>query len=110
MLLFEEANSPIRRSDEAFENTCIDPFAGEWEQITFWLLTNPERSSGDIFRELQRLSPGRYHPLHIRTHKPRDAEDTGLPARNLGGAMAGRSHSRTIASHILSAEGVARIA
>jgi hypothetical protein len=28
---------------------------------------NPERSSGDIFRELQRLSPGRYHPLQIRT-------------------------------------------
>ncbi len=32
-----------------------------------WLLANPERSSGDIFRELQRLSPGRYQPLHIRT-------------------------------------------
>ncbi len=32
-----------------------------------WLLANPERSSGDIFRELQRLSPGRYQPLQIRT-------------------------------------------
>src|SRR5438067_436563 len=28
---------------------------------------NPERSSGDIFRELQRRSPGRYQPLQIRT-------------------------------------------
>jgi hypothetical protein len=28
---------------------------------------NPQRSSGEIFRELQRLSPGRYQPLHIRT-------------------------------------------
>ena len=31
------------------------------------LVANPERSSGDMFRELQRLSPGRYHPLQIRT-------------------------------------------
>lgn len=28
---------------------------------------NPERSSGDIFRESQRRSPGRYQPLQIRT-------------------------------------------
>jgi hypothetical protein len=32
-----------------------------------WLIANPERSSGDIFRELQRCSLGRYHPLHIHT-------------------------------------------
>jgi len=37
------------------------------KQIIAWLVANPERSSGDIFRELQRLSPGRYHPLQIRT-------------------------------------------
>jgi hypothetical protein len=47
--------------------TKTDPFAGEWEQIISWVLANPERSSGDIFRELQRLYPGRYHPLQIRT-------------------------------------------
>ena len=47
--------------------THKDPFAGEWEQIISWLITNPERSSGDIFRELQRRSPGRYQPLQIRT-------------------------------------------
>jgi hypothetical protein len=29
-----------------------DPFEGEWEQIFSWLVANPERSSGDIFREL----------------------------------------------------------
>jgi len=39
----------------------------EWEQITSWLIANPERRSGDIFRELQCRSPGRYHPLQIRT-------------------------------------------
>src|SRR6266567_689202 len=43
------------------------PFEGEWEQILSWLVTNPERSSGDIFRELQRHSPRRYQPLQIRT-------------------------------------------
>ena len=50
-----------------WRRTHKDPFAGEWEQITSWLMTNPERSSGDIFRELQRLSSGRYQPLQIRT-------------------------------------------
>jgi hypothetical protein len=50
-----------------WRRTQKDPFAGEWEQITSWLLANPQRSSGDIFRELQRLSPGRYQPLQIRT-------------------------------------------
>jgi len=44
-----------------------DPFEGEWEQIMSWLVANPERSSGDIFRELQHLSPGLYQPLQIRT-------------------------------------------
>ncbi len=43
------------------------PFDGEWEQIMSWLVANPERSSGDIFWELQRFSPGRYQPLQIRT-------------------------------------------
>jgi len=50
-----------------WRRTHKDPFEGEWEQITSWLIANPERSSGDIFRELQRLSPGRYQPLQIRT-------------------------------------------
>ena len=44
-----------------------DPFEGEWEQILAWLVANPERSSGDIFRELKHRSPGRYQPLQIRT-------------------------------------------
>jgi len=46
-----------------WRRTHKDPFKGEWEQITSWLTANPERSSGDIFRELQRRSPGRYQPL-----------------------------------------------
>ena len=43
------------------------PFEGKGEQIFSWLIANPERNSGDIFRELQRLSPGRYQLLQIRT-------------------------------------------
>jgi hypothetical protein len=50
-----------------WRHTHKDPFEGEWEQIFSWLVANPERSSGDIFRELQRRSSGRYHPLQIRT-------------------------------------------
>ena len=50
-----------------WRHTQKDPFEGEWEQIVSWLIANPERSSGGIFRELQRLSPGRYQPLQIRT-------------------------------------------
>ena len=50
-----------------WRRTHKDPFEGEWEQIISLLLANPERSSGDIFRELQRLSPGRYQPSQIRT-------------------------------------------
>jgi hypothetical protein len=74
-----------------WRSTHKDPYAGEWEQIMSWLVANPERSSGDMFREVQRLSPGRSQPLHIRTDASRDAQDTDLPARNLGGAVAGRS-------------------
>jgi hypothetical protein len=50
-----------------WQHTHKYPFEGEWEQIMSWLVANPERSSGDIFRELQRLFPGRYQPLQIRT-------------------------------------------
>jgi hypothetical protein len=50
-----------------WRRTHKDPFAGEWDQIFSWVMANPERSSGDIFRELQRRSPGRYQPLQIRT-------------------------------------------
>jgi hypothetical protein len=42
-----------------WRRTHKNPFEGEWEQIFSWLMANPERSSGDIFLELQRRSPGR---------------------------------------------------
>jgi hypothetical protein len=70
----QEAGLPIlyREQEQSkrvlgWRHTQKDPFEGEWEQIVSWLIVNPERSSGDIFRELQHLSPGRYQPLQIRT-------------------------------------------
>ena len=68
-----------RKRVVGWRRTHKDPFEGEWEQIISWLVAHPERSSGDIFRELQRRSPGRYQPLQIRTHKPRDAENPSSP-------------------------------
>ena len=57
-----------------------DPFVGEWEQITSSLIANPQRSSGDIFRELQRLSPRTLSPL-ANPHPPTlDSQDPNLTA------------------------------
>src|SRR5438105_10683761 len=56
-----------RKRVQGWRRTHKAPFDGEWEQILSWLMANPERSSGDIFRELQRRSPGRYQPSQIRT-------------------------------------------
>jgi hypothetical protein len=56
-----------RKRVVGWRRTHKAPFEGEWEQIISWLVAHPERSSGDIFRELQRRSPGRYHPMQIRT-------------------------------------------
>jgi len=47
------------------------------DHAPFWLPL-PNGSFGDIFRELQRRSPGRYQPLHIRTLIPRNAENPSL--------------------------------
>src|SRR6266700_2788259 len=47
--------------------TRKDPFEGEWEQISSWLLANPELTGVDIFHKLEQLSPGRYRPTQVRT-------------------------------------------
>jgi hypothetical protein len=58
----------MRRSksfrEEAFGRVTL---SCRTEQIMSWLIANPERSSGDIFRELQHLSSSRYHTLQICT-------------------------------------------
>ena len=63
--LFHEQEQ--RKRILGWRRTHKDPFEGGWAQIFSWLVANPERSSGDIFREVQHRSPGRYQPLQIRT-------------------------------------------
>src|SRR5207244_3818292 len=64
-----------------WRRTQKDPFEGEWEQIFFSWVANSEWSSGDIFRELQRCSPGRYQPLQIRTIQRGMRKTRAHPAR-----------------------------
>ncbi len=47
--------------------TRQDPFEGVWEEITSWLVARAELTAAEIFRELERLYPGRYRPTQART-------------------------------------------
>jgi hypothetical protein len=47
--------------------TRKDPFEGLWDEITTWMLAKPDLTGVEIFRELQRLYPGRYRPTQVRT-------------------------------------------
>lgn len=47
--------------------TRKDPFEGEWEQITSWLLANPALTGIEIFHRLEEVSPGKYRPSQVRT-------------------------------------------
>src|SRR6266704_2764321 len=47
--------------------TREDPFEGEWEQITSWLLAHPELTGVDIFHRLEQVSPGRYRATQVLT-------------------------------------------
>ncbi len=47
--------------------TRKDPFEGDWEQITAWLLAQPELTGVEMFRRLDQRSPGRYRPIQVRT-------------------------------------------
>jgi len=44
-----------------------DPFEGFWEQITAWLIANPERTGVSLFQQLQDLYPGRFRNTQVRT-------------------------------------------
>ncbi len=44
-----------------------DPFEGFWEQITTWLIANPERTGVSLFQQLQDLYPGRFRDTQVRT-------------------------------------------
>jgi hypothetical protein len=47
--------------------TRQDPFEGLWEEITSWLVARPELTAAELFRELERLYPGRYRSTQART-------------------------------------------
>ena len=47
--------------------TREDPFAGDWEQVTAWLLEQPELTGVELFQRLVQRSPGRYRPTQVRT-------------------------------------------
>src|SRR5260370_1221840 len=71
----EEGSDPASTLSEAPSSTAIldwprtirDPFAREWERILAWVHAHPEICGSEIFRELLRLFPGRYHPSQIDT-------------------------------------------
>src|SRR5260370_24407196 len=67
-LLKKERRRRYRRSGRPHNwRTRTDPFEGEWEQISSWLLANPELTGVDIFHKLEQLSPWRYRPTQVRT-------------------------------------------
>jgi hypothetical protein len=59
--------TPSKPSLLDWHRTRNDPFKHDWELIASWVLAHPERNSGELFRELQRLFPERYQPSHLRT-------------------------------------------
>ena len=68
LLLKKERRRRSQRSGRPHNwRTRTDPFEGEWEQISSWLLANPELTGVDIFHKLEQLSPGRYRPTQVRT-------------------------------------------
>jgi hypothetical protein len=67
-LLKRERRKKYQKSGRPHDwRTREDPFEGEWEQITSWLLANPALTGVDIFHKLEQLSPGRYRPTQVRT-------------------------------------------
>jgi len=51
-----------------------DPFEGCWEQITVWLIANPERTGVSLFQQVQDLYPGRFRDTQVRTDASRSPE------------------------------------
>jgi len=67
-LLKQERKRRYQKSGRPHDwRTRKDPFEGAWEQITSWLLANPELTGVDLFHKLAQLSPGRYRPTQVRT-------------------------------------------
>lgn len=67
-LLKQERRRKYQKSGRPHDwRTRQDPFEGLWEEITSWLVARPELTAAEIFRELDRLYPGRYRSTQART-------------------------------------------
>jgi len=67
-LLKQERRRKYQKSGRPHDwRTRQDPFEGLWEEITSWLVARPELTTAEIFRELERLYPGRYRTTQART-------------------------------------------
>ena len=67
-LLKQERRRRYQKSGRPHDwRTRQDPFEGLWDEITSWLVARPELTAAEIFRELERLYPGRYRSTQART-------------------------------------------
>ncbi len=67
-LLKKERKKKYQKTERPHDwRTRKDPFEGEWEQVTSWLLAHPELTGIEIFHRLEQVSPGRYQPSQVRT-------------------------------------------
>jgi len=67
-LLKQERKKKYQKTERPHDwRTRKDPFEGEWEQVTSWLLANPALTGIEIFHRLEQVSPGRYQPSQVRT-------------------------------------------
>jgi hypothetical protein len=68
-----------------WQRSSTNPFADERERLLAWVCAHPERSTRDLFEELQRLFPGQYQESQypalqrvvrkIRAHQRKQAEE-----------------------------------
>jgi Integrase core domain len=64
----QQRRKPYHRSGRPHDwRTREDPFANDWEQVTAWLLENPELTGVELFQRLVQRTPGRYRPTQVRT-------------------------------------------
>lgn len=76
---------PVRTPFLNWQRSSTNPFTDERERILAWVRAHPERSTRDLFEELQHLFPGRYQESQypalqrvvrkIRAHLRKQAEE-----------------------------------
>lgn len=85
--------------------TRKDPFAGGFEQVTSWLIANPERTGVSLFQELNQLYPDRWRQTQQRTDTSRSAETPAPSPGDLCGAASRRTEWGNTSSTSLTSRG-----